>query len=92
MPLIAGKEVNNIMVDKRDGRVARVNLITVVDPPGVVTLIRLEQRDWMDRLLTRAQFSPMTNGGADQADLVALELRRRVLDDVLTSLRDYDEG
>jgi hypothetical protein len=75
-------------VDRRDGRVARVNLVTIVDPPGVITLLRVEQRDWMDRLLTRAEFSPLLHGGSDQAEALATGLRQRVLSEVLGSLRD----
>lgn len=49
--------------DRRDGRVARIYLVAVVDPPGVLTQLRIEERDWMDRLISRLQLSPLTSGG-----------------------------
>lgn len=74
------------MPDLRDGRVARIYLIAVVDPPGVLTQLRVEQRDWMDRLMSRAQMSPLTAGGFEMTIAKGIDLWHQLINDGLESL------
>lgn len=76
--------------DPRDGHAARIVLEAVVDRPGVVTLYKVEQRDWQYRLLTRAQFSPLTSGGADVAHRTATELWVELINDRLRDLEGLE--
>lgn len=77
--------------DRRDGRVARIYLVAVVDPPGVLTQLRIEQRDWMDRLLTRAQLSPLTSGGFELTLGRGIDLWHQLINDALGSLEASEE-
>lgn len=74
--------------DTRDGVPARVYVIAFVDATDhVLVQVRVEQRDWMDRLLTRAQLSPLTNGGSDRTWRDAMELARELTEDIVGSLQ-----
>lgn len=79
------------MPDARDGRVARIYLVAVVDPPGVLTLLRVERRDWMDRLIAREQFSPLTGGGHERVISTGLEHWSKSLMEVLEALEAQPE-
>lgn len=76
--------------DPRDGQAARIVLEAVVDRPGVVTLYKVEQRDWQYRLITRAQFSPLTSGGVEVAHSAATELWVQLINDRLRDLEGVD--
>lgn len=73
--------------DTRDGVLARVYVIAFVDlTDGSLVQIRVEQRDWMDRLMARAQFSPLTTGGNGPTFDRAIDLARSLVEDALGSL------
>jgi len=67
---------------------AKVNYIVltaVVDSPGVVTQIKVEQRDFQYRLVTRHQSSPLTGGGTEMVVTQGTALWLRLLQDQLSA-------
>lgn len=68
-----------------DGRVCYVVLVAVVDSPGVLTQMKVEQRDFQYRLVSRALSSPLTNGGIELTFGRAVALFRELVADALAT-------
>jgi len=60
-------------------------LIAVVDQPRTLTQLRVEQRDFQYRLVSKALFSPMTDGGDELAFGRSLDLYRTLVSDALAA-------
>lgn len=55
------------------------------DRPNTLTQLRVEVRDYQYKLVSRALFSPWTDGGGEVALAKALELWRKLLADHLST-------
>ena len=73
-------------MELNEGRVCFVVLVAIVDPPGVVTRLRVEQRDFQYKLVTRSEDSPLTGGGHDLAVTRAVNLWSQLVKDNLSAL------
>lgn len=72
------------MTENQSARVNYIVLTAIVDDPGVVTQIKVEQRDFQFRLITRHQSSPLTGGGVERVVAEGTALYLRLLQDRLT--------
>jgi len=63
--------------------ISYIVLIAVVDQPNVLTQIKVEQRDFQYRLVSRHQSSPLTGGGAERILAEGMGLWSHLVSDAL---------